>query len=164
MKLKFGFFILILMFNRQGYSLENCTPKKKIAVCSDELIKEKVNEACELLSTQGKKALLKINTMRFECCGEPNYVWINDLHPRMIIHPMKPNLNGVDLSEETDPNGKFLFKEFAEAGKKTPSGAWVSYLWTVFGESRATPKKSWVRLCKAKDLDESWIVGSGTWE
>lgn len=166
MRLRLGLsiFISVFIFKQTSFALENCTEKKKIAVCPESLIKQKVSDACELLNSQGKKALLKINSMRFECCGEPNYVWINDMHPRMIIHPMKPNLNGVDLSDETDPQGKFLFKDFVEAAKQTPSGSWVSYLWTVFGDKEATPKKSWIRSCKAKDLDESWVVGSGTWE
>lgn len=26
------------------------------------------------------------------------YIWINDMHPRMVMHPVRPELNGQDLS------------------------------------------------------------------
>lgn len=166
MKNKFYLISLLsfVFFSQNSGAQENCTSAKKIAVCPESLIVQRVADACTLLETEGVRSLIKINSTRFECCGEPNYVWINDLSPRMIIHPMKPNLNGMDLSEEADPKGKFIFKEFAAAASKNPAGSWVSYQWTLFGESTPSAKKSWVRLCKAKDHQDSWVVGSGTWE
>lgn len=155
---------LFLTFSISVRAQENCTAAKKVAVCSESLIKEKVDWACKELEQKGKKALLTINSMRFECCGEPNYVWINDFKPKMIIHPLKPNMNGMNLSEEADPKGKLIFKLFSEAAQKNPEGSWVEYEWTKFGEKTPSAKKSWVRGCKAKDVDQSWVVGSGTWE
>ncbi len=38
-----------------------------------------------------------------------NYVWINDLHPTMIMHPANPALEGQDLSNYRDPKGLALF-------------------------------------------------------
>ena len=35
-----------------------------------------------------------------------DYFWINDLQPAMIMHPYKPELNGKDISDHKDPNGK----------------------------------------------------------
>lgn len=159
--------ILIALLHFYSFSLlaaNNCTEQKKLAVCTESSVQEKVDWACNILAEQGKAAVLKINSMRFECCGEPNYVWINDLHPKMIIHPMRPVLNGVDLSEEADPTGFLLFKEFAAAAKSAPQGSWVKYQWTKFGDKSPTTKKSWIRACKAKDVEQTWVVGSGTWE
>lgn len=143
---------------------ENCTSANKIAVCPDQLVQEKVQWACQQLEEKGKAALISINDMRFECCGEPNYVWINDFKPKMIIHPLKPNMNGMNLKTEADPTGKLLFVEFTNAATKAPEGSWVEYEWTKFSEAVPTPKKSWVRKCKAKDAPEAWVVGSGTWK
>ena len=153
-----------LFWPSTAHARENCTTENKIAVCPDELIKEKVQWACNQLEEKGKTALLTINDMRFECCGEPNYVWINDMKPKMIIHPLKPNMNGMDLSYEKDPNDKLLFIEFAKAAEQNPSGSWVEYEWTKFGEKNSSAKKSWIRQCQAKDLKIPWVVGSGTWK
>src|ERR1017187_6818040 len=38
-----------------------------------------------------------------------NYVWITDLHPTMLMHPAKPEMEGQDLSSFRDPNGVALF-------------------------------------------------------
>ncbi|MFM6930414.1 MAG: cache domain-containing protein [Bdellovibrio sp.] len=156
--------LLATIISAPSWSAENCTSEKKVAVCSDELIKERVQWACQQLEEKGKSSLIAINSMRFECCGEPNYVWINDFKPKMVIHPLKPNMNGMNLSEEKDPNGKKIFVDFAKSAEKNPDGAWVQYQWTKFGDKEPTSKKSWIRRCKAKDLNESWVVGSGTWE
>lgn len=154
---------LFLCANSTGFAADNCTATKKTAVCTEDSVKERVEWACKLIEAKGKAALPEIHAMRYECCGEPNYVWVQDTVPTMIEHPMKPELNGKNLSTNTDPKGKKLFVEFVNMTKKSPAGAWVDYQWTKFGESTATPKKSWVKRCKTNDTKEEWIVGSGTW-
>lgn len=157
---------MVVLFLTQGsvFAAENCTGAKKRAVCTDDAIKAKVDWACKAIEEKGMAGVDDIRMMRFDCCGEPNYVWINDLHPKMIMHPIKPALDDTDLTGNKDPDGKPLFVEFANAVKKTPSGSWVDYKWPKFGETSASAKKSWVRGCKAKDQTENWVVGSGTWK
>ena len=41
------------------------------------------------------RAMSIIKSMRF---GANEYLWINDMTPRMIMHPIKPELDGKDLS------------------------------------------------------------------
>lgn len=155
---------VLMMISSVVMANDNCTAAKKIAVCSEDSVKERVEWACKLVETKGKAALPELDAMRFECCGEPNYVWINDMHPKMVNHPIKKELNGKDLTKSADPKGKFLFVEFVKAVKANPSGAWVDYEWTKFGESTPTPKISWVKKCVTKDTKEEWVVGSGTWK
>ena len=38
-----------------------------------------------------------------------DYFWINDMHPTMVIHPYRIDLNGKDLTDYKDPNGKLTF-------------------------------------------------------
>ncbi len=66
-----------------------------------------------------KRALEAIKAMRYQGSG---YFWINDMHPTMIMHPIKPELDGRDLSANKDPNGKHLFVEFVEDGGKERAG------------------------------------------
>ena len=49
------------------------------------------------------------------------------MHPRMVWHPIKPELNGKDLSTLKDPNGKLLVKEMRDAVANQGSG-FVDYL------------------------------------
>ncbi len=163
MKVRNLFVLLISSLCFTVNAEENCTKEKKKALCKEDTVKERVDWSCKLLAEKGEDAVKEIKKMRFDCCGEPNYVWINDLSPKMIMHPIKPQLDGTDLSKNADPAGKLLFVEFAKAVKKDPKGSWVEYKWTKLGEADATPKKSWVRGCKPKGGKEDWVVGSGTW-
>jgi signal transduction histidine kinase len=144
---------------------ENCTPEKKTAVCSETAVKERVDWACKLVEKSGKDAVDEISLMRYDCCGEPNYVWINDMEPKMVMHPIKTQLNGQSLKDgkdSKDDDGKLLFVEFTKAA--TPSGAWVDYKWKKVGEPKGSPKRSWVRKCKVGKTADFWVVGSGTWK
>ncbi len=96
-----------------------------------------------------------VRTARYD---HGNYIWINDLHPRMIMHPVKPQLNGKDLSSLKDPKGTYLFNDMVKICKQKGSGM-VSYLWAKPGESEPKQKISYVRLFKPL----GWILGSGAW-
>ena len=56
------------------------------------------------------QALDQIGKMRL---ADGNYFWINDLTPKMIMHPVSPELIGKDLSSRKDTKGKRLFAEMA---------------------------------------------------
>lgn len=142
----------------------HCTVDNRVAVCSDEVIKKHVDWACSLLEKNGRAALDDIRLMRFSCCTEPNYIWINDFHPRMILHPVKAGMNGLDLTTSKDQNGKFLFVEMVKALQGSPQGAWVEYVWPKSGEKTPSPKKSWVKKCQVGKTNEHWLAGSGTWK
>src|ERR1700680_703892 len=56
-----------------------------------------------------KRALARLSALRY---GNNDYFGINDMQPRMVMHPIKPEMNGSDLSAYKDPNGKTLFVDF----------------------------------------------------
>ena len=85
-----------------------------------------------------------------------NYFWINDLTPRMVMHPIRPELDGQDLSEQADPNGKRLFMEMVSVARQAGSG-FVDYEWPKQGFTKPVPKTSFVQLIP----EWGWIVGSG---
>ena len=98
-------------------------------------------------------AIAAIKQMRYE--GQ-EYFWINDMHPRMIMHPYKPELDGKDLSESKDPKGKKLFVEFVETVKANKAG-YVYYLWPKPGLQEPVLKVSYVKGFEPW----GWIIGSG---
>ena len=161
----FNLTLFLLAFSTGAIAAsENCTATKKVAVCTDAVVKEKVDWACALVEKSGKESIDDIKMMRYDCCGEPDYVWLNDMHPTMIMHPIKSQLDGTDLTNSADPSGKKLFVEFTKAAQTTPAGSWVDYQWKKVGEEKASPKRSWVKKCKVGATGEYWVVGSGTWK
>ena len=100
-----------------------------------------------------RRATEIIGAIRYE--GE-NYLWINDYHPTMVMHPMKPQLNGKDLSDTKDPDGKALFVEMADTVKQHGSG-FVAYMWPKPGLDQPVPKLSYVKGFEPW----GWILGTG---
>ena len=99
------------------------------------------------------EALKTISQMRF---GKEGYFWINDMTPKMIMHPIKPSLNGKDISGVKDPNGIYLFNEMVEIVKEKGEGV-VKYSWSKPNEKEPSLKMSYVTL-----FDKwGWIIGTG---
>jgi methyl-accepting chemotaxis protein len=102
-----------------------------------------------------KAALFSINAMRY---AGSEYIWINDMHPRMVMHPIKPELNGQDLSNYKDPDGKLLFVAFVDVVKQSQAGV-VDYLWPKPGEEKPVAKTSYVQGYQPW----GWVVGTGVY-
>jgi methyl-accepting chemotaxis protein len=88
--------------------------------------------------------------------GQDGYFWINDMQPVMVMHPTKPELDGQDLSQSADPNGKKLFMEFVTEVRRDGAG-YVDYMWPKPGATKAVPKISYVK----EFAPWGWIVGTG---
>jgi methyl-accepting chemotaxis protein len=84
------------------------------------------------------------------------YFWINDMHPTMVVHPIKPELDGTDLTQNVDPDGNHLFVEFVDVVKAHGAG-FVTYKWPKPGADSPQPKISYV----AGYEPWGWVVGSG---
>lgn len=74
----------------------------------------------------------------------------------MIMHPMKPGLDGTDLTSFQDPSGKAVFVEFVRAAQG-PGGAFVHYLWPKPGQERPVAKLSYVK----RFGPWGWVIGTG---
>ncbi len=98
-------------------------------------------------------AISAIKNLRYE--GN-TYFWINDTQPKMIMHPIKPALDGKDLSAVKDPDGLHLFTEMVKVTEKK-QGDFVSYQWPKPGKEDPQPKLSYVK----KHPGWNWIIGSG---
>ncbi len=101
-----------------------------------------------------KRAAERISSIRYD--GGSNYLWITDLTPRMIMHPIKPELDGTDVSQVKDPNGKALFAAMAETCTAKGHG-FVRYSWPRAGSSKPVPKLSYVQLYRPW----GWVIGTG---
>ncbi len=86
------------------------------------------------------------------------YYFIIDMKPAMVMHPIKPELNGKDLSQNKDPNGKFLFVEFVNTVKASKEG-FVDYYWPKPGFEEPVEKLSHVIGYEPW----GWVVGTGVY-
>jgi len=102
-----------------------------------------------------KEALQAISKMRY---GKSGYFWINDMQPKMIMHPIKPSLDGKDLSNIKDPKGTYLFNEMVNVCKQSNQGL-VKYYWPKPGKDQPQEKFSYVQVFPAWN----WIVGTGAY-
>ena len=114
---------------------------------------QQVKDGALPLEEAKKQAALRLSKLRYD---EKEYIWINDLHPRMVMHPYKPELNGADLTENRDSAGKRIFVEMVKVCRQQ-GGGFVDYRWPKPGASTPEPKISYVKLYEPW----GWIVGSG---
>jgi len=88
--------------------------------------------------------------------GEGDYFWINDMDRRIVMHPLKPSLDGKDMTGFTDSSGKPIFDAFVDKVKQDGAG-FVDYLWPRPGQEVAVEKLSYVRGFQPWQ----WVIGSG---
>ena len=87
--------------------------------------------------------------MRYE---GSEYFWINDMQPRMVMHPIRPELDGKDLAENKDPTGKRLFVAFVDTVRKDGAG-FVDYMW---------PKPGATSRCRRSPTSRASRRGAGS--
>jgi len=128
-----------------------------------ELCKQKAKEAAVLLKAEGDGALEKIKdaggTFRF--ADGKGYVWIHNLDGIMVMHPIKPALDGKGLLDMRDVNGTYLFVAMNELVEESGEG-WVPYSWPKPGEKNSSPKVSYVVL--VNHGDQHYVAGAGMYD
>ena len=105
-----------------------------------------------------KRCLDRIKVMRY---GSENkdYFWVNDFGPKMLMHPFATQLDGKDLSDYKDKQGKNLFMEMVKVCKDKGEG-YVDYMWQWKDDkNRIEPKTSFVKAF----APWGWIVGTGVY-
>jgi methyl-accepting chemotaxis protein len=109
-------------------------------------------ESVEAAQANAEKQLARLRY------GAGDYVWISDMLSHMVMHPIKPEMNGQDLSDYKDPNGKKLFVEMTDAVRQSDSG-FVGYEWPKPGKDKPQPKLSYVAGFKPW----AWVIGTGVY-
>jgi methyl-accepting chemotaxis protein len=100
-------------------------------------------------------AITIIRSLRYD---KVEYFWINDHSQMVMAHGAKPDLEGKDMSNLKDPNGKVLFVEFVKVVKGEGAG-FVDYLWPKPGSEKPVEKLSYVKGFEPW----GWIIGSGVY-
>ena len=135
-----------------------------------EMIRELTNSAWSILASYHQDELAglvtrdqaqvmakeRIEALRYGPEGK-DYFWIQDMEPRMIMHPYRVDLNGQELSSFTDPRGVAIFVEFAALVQSKGEG-YIDYVWQWKDDpQRLEPKESFVKGF----TPWGWIIGTG---
>ena len=98
----------------------------------------------------------RIAAMRYGREGK-DYFWLQDMHPRIVMHPYRRDLEGQDVTEFRDPKGQRIFVEFARLVRRQHEG-YVEYVWQWKDDpQRLEPKESYVRGFEPW----GWVIGTG---
>ncbi len=103
-----------------------------------------------------QEAIKTISEIRY---GKTGYFWINDTKPKMIMHPIQPELNGKFVGDMQDKEGQYLFREFVTLTEQVKEGGIIKYMWEKPGYKEPQPKFSYVQ----KFEPWGWIIGTGAY-
>ena len=147
----------IASFKETAYAQKEVELKNyvSIALKAVETYYNRTSNNEDLTEQLKEEAFQSIFQMRY---GESGYFWINDNKPTMIMHPLKPALNGKNLSSVKDPNGVYLFNEMVKISKLNGEGL-VKYSWAKPGKDTPQLKLSYVKEFKPW----GWIIGTGAY-
>jgi len=156
MLLVLGVLFYILPYMERQLMNEKIEATKGVVETAASLVESHLQDAKDgkITAEEAKaRALENIKDLRYH--GN-EYFWINDLEPKMLMHGVKPELNGKNVADIKDPRGKQIFVEFAKVAKEKEAGI-VEYQWAKPGATQPVDKVSYVKLIKGTD----WVVGSG---
>jgi len=125
-----------------------------------ELVRAKAIAAANLIKAEGKAAFEKIRDPKgeFRFGNGEGYCWIEKTDGTMQMHPLKPTMESKNFSMIKDSNGKYFDVSFQNIIKKYGAG-WSMYTWPKAGQTKASPKASYV-VSAGGDL----FVGSGLYD
>jgi cytochrome c len=118
-----------------------------------------VDKAAVLAESKGKPVFAEFKKKGSEWFKGETYVFIADMNGTILMHPANPELEGKNILDMKDTNGKTFMREFVETAQTKGSG-WVDYMWPKPGEKTASKKLSYVKMAKMPN-GEAVVVGAG---
>ena len=164
-------FLTALLFSLLLPSLENAYLQQKkelsknlIQVQAGYLASLNADAASGRISVQEaqRRALVRFRTMRY---GEKKdgYFWIIGPSRTLLMHPYRPDLEGLDPNSAAAPDGALLRELIAsleKAALSAPDGGFVTYRWNLNEHlETVTAKTSFVALFRPWN----WILGTGVY-
>ncbi|MGO4999685.1 methyl-accepting chemotaxis protein [Oceanisphaera sp. W20_SRM_FM3] len=98
-------------------------------------------------------AKVALGTLRY---GNGGYMWINDMEHRLILHPIKPESEGKDMTQVTDADGQYHWQAMVQTVKQQEAG-FVEYSYMAPQASSSQQKASYVQGF----APWGWVIGSG---
>lgn len=113
-----------------------------------------VTNAAIEIEKRGELASELLRDPRGPFLAKDAYVFVLDMDGVALVHPAFPNLEGSNLLDVKDTQGKHLVREMFEVVRNRGSG-WVDYMWPRPGESVSTRKSTYVSKAR---LGDRWVL------
>jgi len=117
-----------------------------------------VDQAASLLQSEGTEAFTEFRKKDSKWLKDDTYIFVFNMNGIQLFHPVQPELEGKNIIDLKDVNGKAYVQETIETAKTQGSG-WIDYMLPKPGESKPSKKSSYFK--KVKVGEETFIVGSG---
>jgi signal transduction histidine kinase len=121
-------------------------------------IADVVDRAAALVAQRGKDAFGELRDKRGPFVFLDTYVFVDSPDGTELVNPGQPSLEGKNILDLKDLNGKALASDYIAAALENGS-AWVEYYWYKPGHNTPARKQAYVR--KVQHGEETYIVGSG---
>jgi methyl-accepting chemotaxis protein len=85
------------------------------------------------------------------------YVWVNDMQPRLVMHPMRKDLMGKDLAGFTDARGAHVYSDIVRIAQ---AGGGFDSFW--FSKPGAPPSEFFPKIAYVKAYEPwGWVICTG---
>ncbi len=141
---------------------------KDYIVCSgmynDEMerafVVDAVTNAVGEIDSLGKGAFGRFHDPKGPFRFKDAYIFVIDMDGVDLVNPGFPSLEGRNIIDVKDSQGKKLIREMLTVAQTTGSG-WVDYMWPKPGDSVSTQKSAYVKKAR---LGNQWVlVGCGVY-
>ena len=123
-------------------------------------VMDMVTDAIAEIENNGKAAFHLFHDPTGPFIAKDAYIFVLDVNGDDLVNPGFPNLEGRNLMDVKDTQGKQLIREMFKVVQTSGSG-WVDYMWPKPGESVSTQKSTYVSKAK---LGDQWVlVGCGVY-
>ncbi len=125
-----------------------------------EFVTDMIDEAAGKIEKEGKAAFEQFYDPAGPFLIKDTYVFVLDTTGKELVNPAFRNLEGRNLMDLKDTEGKLLVREMFNAVEKDTAG-WVNYMWPKPGDNISTQKSTYVK--KANTGDGWVLVGAGVY-
>jgi methyl-accepting chemotaxis protein len=149
--------LAMAFFHVYGNNVQRLEERKVALAFATDVGMSTVKEYAELASTgvltvadAQQQALKRLKSMRY---GKDGYYTVVNSDPTMLMHPIKAELIGKNLSDFKDLHGTYLYRNVAAIAKGSGTG-WVEYVWPKPGnadQQQVFPKGAYVLTYKPWD-------------
>lgn len=124
-----------------------------------EFAMEAVDEAIDMMIAEGDYvAFVSMREKSGPFLFKGTYIFVMDTAYILVVDPPFPDLEGTNVYEYQDSNGKFLFQEFMQVANDQGAG-WVDYMWPKPGDTVPSAKSSYIKMVVIDG--KPYIVGMG---
>jgi methyl-accepting chemotaxis protein len=124
-------------------------------------IKTLVDKGAALVEGKGKDAFAEFRKKGSTWFNGDKYLFVDDFNGNVLVNPPDPKIEGNNIMDMKDANGKLIIRAFIDALKTQDSG-WVEYMWPKPGSDKPAKKISYIRKAKMP-VGGTVFVGAGVY-